>query len=150
LKYDPSKHQRRSIRRGGFDYTTPGAYFVTIVVRNRECRLGDVTPEAVMRLNDLGQLVQAEWEALPRRFACLRLDEYVIMPNHLHGLMVLTDEAGSEGTAKSEERDGGSERSHGTQSGSLGAMVQNFKAVSTRRINIARHTPGAPFWQRNY
>ena len=89
LKYDPSKHHRRSVRLAGYDYAAPGAYFVTIVVRGRECQLGEVTPEGTLRLSEMGQAVETEWQALPRRFPQARLDAYVIMPNHLHGIIMV-------------------------------------------------------------
>ena len=171
MKYDPAKHHRRSIRLKGFDYASPGAYFVTIVVRNRECLLGEVTAKGETRLNDLGEVVRAEWEALPGKFRGLALDQFVIMPNHLHGVLVLQGEDSGEGGAHTGPRKGEASANrvpskierlvadasplpiqpvHGTQPGSLAAVVQNFKSVSSRRINARRQTPGVPFWQRNY
>src|SRR5262249_35702674 len=79
----------RSIRLAGYDYAAPGAYFVTIVVQGRECLLGDVTAEGTMRLSEIGKMAQAEWEALPTHFPRARLDACVVMPNHLHGIIVV-------------------------------------------------------------
>ena len=83
LTYDPLKHHRRSIRLAEYDYAAPAAYFVTIVVQGRECLLGQVGPEGVIHLSEIGQLVQAEWLALPARFPRVTLDAYVVMPNTL-------------------------------------------------------------------
>ncbi len=163
LKYDPLKHHRRSIRLDGFDYAAPGAYFVTIVTRGRECLLGEVTPEGVARLSAIGLAARAEWEALRGHFPRARLDAYVVMPNHLHGIIVVSHGMINGGRGEASDIGGGviTERPgadasplrpwpHGTQRGSLGAMVQNFKAVSTRQLNTMRGMPGASFWQRNY
>jgi REP-associated tyrosine transposase len=68
--------QRRSIRLQGYDYSQPGAYFVTICTRDRECLFGDVT-DCEMRLNDVGRRAQAAWEALPTRFADITLDAFI-------------------------------------------------------------------------
>lgn len=161
MKYDPLKHQRRSLRLPGYDYAAPGAYFVTIVARSRECLLGEVTAEGMMRLSEMGETVNAEWEALPRRFPRARLDAYVVMPNHLHGIIVVDHGMVNAGRGEASaiggflvngrpEADASPLRARGTQRGSLGAMIQNFKAVSTRRLNAIRGTAGIPFWQRNY
>jgi putative transposase len=161
LKYDPLKHHRRSVRLAGFDYAAPGAYFVTIVVRGRECLLGEVTPDGATRLSEMGQAAHAEWEALPRHFPQARLDAFILMPNHLHGIIMVDHGMANEGrgeasasnraaTTNPPVADASPLRAHGTRRGSLGAMVQSFKSVSTRRLNVIRGTPGAPFWQRNY
>jgi REP element-mobilizing transposase RayT len=81
MPYDPSIHHRRSIRLKGWDYTTPGAYFVTIVVQGRAYLL-DPSPVRAM--------VRAVWESLPQRFPAIRLDEFVIMPNHVHFIVWIT------------------------------------------------------------
>jgi len=162
------------MRLAGYDYAAPGAYFVTIVTQGRECLLGEVTADGTMRLSEVGETVSAEWQALPRHFARARLDVYVVMPNHLHGLIVVNqgmiDGGRGEAFASSEPFHlppvanasplqahrwsgpdvDGLQGAHGTRRSSLGAMVQNFKAVSTRRLNAQRGMASAPFWQRNY
>ena len=82
--------RRNSIRLQGFDYARQGAYFVTICTRNRECFLGDVE-DGKMRLSDSGRLAMAVWEGLPSHYPHIQLDTYVIMPNHVHGIVVLED-----------------------------------------------------------
>lgn len=82
--------QRRSIRLRNYDYTQNGAYFMTICVQDRACLLGDVVG-GEMRLNEAGQRVQDVWMGLPDHYPHLQLDAWVIMPNHVHGIIVLHD-----------------------------------------------------------
>ena len=89
MKYDADKHHRRSIRLKGYDYSQAGAYFVTICVKERACLFGDVL-DGEMRLNDVGQMVTHDWVELPERFPTVKIDEFVVMPNHLHGIIILT------------------------------------------------------------
>jgi putative transposase len=96
MTYDPQKHHRRSIRLKGYDYSQAGAYYVTIVAQNRACLFGDVV-NGEMQLNDAGKMLQAEWEALPQRFPNIELDEFIVMPNHFHGTLVITDRSANVG-----------------------------------------------------
>ena len=88
MRYDPDRHHRRSLRLKHYDYSTPGAYFVTICTQDRECLFGDVVGTE-MNLNEAGRMIDRWWKELPRKFSALTLDEFVVMPNHLHGLLVL-------------------------------------------------------------
>lgn len=90
MKFDPRRHHRRSIRLKGFDYTQPGAYFVTICAQNRECLFGNIV-DGEMVLNQAGQTIAEEWQELTRRFPTLRLDEFVVMPNHFHAVLFITE-----------------------------------------------------------
>ncbi len=87
---DAPKRQRRSIRLQGYDYTRQGAYFVTICTRNRACLLGDIV-EGRMHLSEAGRLAQAVWEDLPHHYPHVQIDVWVIMPNHMHGIIILTE-----------------------------------------------------------
>ena len=89
MKFDPQRHHRRSIRLKGYDYTRAGAYFVTICTQDRACLFGNVY-EGAMHWNAAGNMIQDEWDALPDRFPTLDLDTCIVMPNHLHGILVLT------------------------------------------------------------
>jgi putative transposase len=82
------RHHRRSIRLKGYDYSLAGAYFVTIVTQHRACLFGEVV-NGEMLLNDAGKMLQLEWNALPQRFPNIELDEFVVMPNHFHGILVI-------------------------------------------------------------
>ena len=88
--YDPKRHHRRSIRLRNFDYTQAGAYFITVVTRERNCLLGEIAGQEI-RLSELGRLVQAVWYDLPKHYPRVECDAFVIMPNHIHGIIVLTD-----------------------------------------------------------
>ena len=85
-----TERNRRSIRLKGYDYSSPGAYFVTIVTQARLCMFGDVV-EDKMCLNDAGAMAKAVWEALPRRFPAVEIDELVIMPNHIHAIITINE-----------------------------------------------------------
>ncbi len=155
MTYDPDKHHRRSIRLKGHDYSQPGAYFVTICTRDRASLFGHVV-NGEMRLNEPGEIAWRCWEDIPDHFPLVQLDAFVVMPNHVHGIIVITGRGEASVPPDTPEGPSGSDASplrqppHGTQPGSLSAIVQNFKSISTRRMNAARHAPGAPVWLRNY
>ena len=135
----PPARGRHSIRLDGYDYTQPGAYFVTIVTADRVNRFG-VIAGGEMRLNAMGQMVEREWMRLPARFAGLAVDAFVVMPNHVHGVLIIGGSGGGDGDA---------ERPH-VDPGSLGAIVRAFKSATTLRYHHARGTDPGPLWQRNY
>jgi len=148
---------RRSIRLRGYDYSRPGAYFVTLCTQNRECLFGNVTG-GVMHLNELGKIIQSEWFRTKEIRNEIKLDAFVVMPNHLHGVVVI----GENETEKSNDSGrfvvGATGRSPlrteptkpGPRSRSLGAFIAGFKSITTKRIHTI---PGMEFfrvWQRNY
>ena len=90
MKYDPVKHHRWSIRLKGYDYSLAGAYFVTICTQNRLCLFGNIA-ENQMRLNDAGEIVANEWMKTAEIRNEIELDEWVVMPNHFHGIVVITN-----------------------------------------------------------
>jgi putative transposase len=108
----PIHHKRIRLRQ--FDYSTPGAYFVTVVVLNRKCCLGTVT-EGKIILTDFGQFVSDNWKRLGEYYSYVELDEFIIMPNHVHGILHIRDEA--------------------VKRLPLGKLVSAFKTLSTRDIN---------------
>lgn len=95
--FDPDCQHRRSIRLRGYDYTQAGAYFVTTVVQDRACLFGDVV-DGHMRLNDAGRMVANEWGALCPRFVNIDVDAFAVMPNHIHGVVVITGTTGPDGS----------------------------------------------------
>src|SRR5262245_6084141 len=99
-RYNPDVHHRRSIRLPGYDYSRDGAYFVTICVRGRECILGEMI-QGQVDLSVCGHVVAQCWEWLAQRYMDVELDEWVIMPNHLHGIVVISEATcrGGSGTA---------------------------------------------------
>jgi hypothetical protein len=88
MGYNPDIHNRRSIRLKGYDYATPGACFVTICIRNRECLFGAVT-DGMMRLNEAGHMVRVIWDEIPIRYPGIETDAFVVMPNHVHGIIIV-------------------------------------------------------------
>jgi putative transposase len=143
MTYNPEKHHRRSIRLKGYNYASPGAYFVTICVQERECVLGDVV-NGEMVLNDLGEVVGESWSWLAEQYPYVTLDEWVVMPNHLHGIIIMTDDAGRGASRRAPPSTVPTKRKP------LGQLVGAFKTVSTKRINQIHNTVGASFWQRGF
>jgi REP element-mobilizing transposase RayT len=142
-------HRRRSIRLKGYDYTRAGAYFVTICTKDRTCLFGDVA-DGVMRLNQMGHIVRQCWLAIPEHFPHVLLDEFVVMPNHVHGIIVImaTHIVGARHAVP--QQFGKPEQFAKPVPGSIPTIVRSFKSAATKRINHHRGTPGAPVWQRDY
>jgi len=93
MRYDPDRHHRRSIRIGGYDYSQAGAYFVTVCTFERVLLFGNVV-DGEMRLNETGRIVQQVWAGLADRFVAAHLDTFVVMPNHVHAVVMLTEGEG--------------------------------------------------------
>ena len=140
MKYDPDKHKRRSIRLKGYDYSQAGYYFVTICCYRRQRLFGKII-DGVMQLNQYGEIVAETYEWLSWRYPYVHLDEWIIMPNHFHGIIVLTDKP-----RRGESRFAPTQPKRKP----LGQLIGAFKTVSTKKINIIRNAPGTPIWQRNY
>ncbi len=136
-RYNPNVHNRRSVRLKGYDYTQPGAYFITVVTRDRESWFGDVI-SGEMRLNNKGQLIKGAWEWIPTRYLYVKLDTYILMPNHLHGIIVITEE------------DAAHAKTSSSSSKPLGRLIGAFKTLSTKRFNLLEGTPGQLLWQRGF
>ena len=146
MKYDRNKHHRRSIRLKGYDYSQPGAYFVTICVDQRQCLFGDVVDEQMI-LNQYGAIVADEWQKSPTIRREIELDAWVVMPNHFHGIVIITnDSVGANGRSPL-QRDGSPLQ---MKPKSLSSLMAGFKSVTTKKINILRDAPGTKLWQRNY
>jgi putative transposase len=156
------RHHRRSIRlMYGHGapcpyHCLPGAYFVTICTRDRECLFGHVV-NGEMRLNDAGEIARRCLEDIAGHFPLAELDAFVVMPNHVHGIIVILGRGEASvvplRVSKIPLKLDASplrQRPNGTQPRSLSAIVQNFKSISTRRMNAARGMLRAPVWQRNY
>ena len=157
IKIDPDMHNRHSIRLKGFDYSYPGVYFLTLVAHKRECLFGEIE-DSQMKLSGTGKLLDECWNRIPIFFPNTNLDEYIIMPNHLHGIIII-EEAHGRGEASVTSNlettdqyleDASPQSPIGTRPGSLGAIIQNFKSVSTRKVNRLYFEPGNKIWQRNY
>src|SRR5690349_23129173 len=103
MKFDPDRHHRRSIRLRGYDYRQAGTYFVTICTHHRECTLGAIHNRKV-NLSPIGQIAERCWCALPEHFTFVDLDAFVIMPNHLHGIINIKDRGSGTMTALDDAR----------------------------------------------
>ena len=86
--YIPNLHRRRSIRLKGYDYSQGGAYFITICTQNRECSFGDIM-DGRMGLNDAGQMIERWWNELMGKYPHIKIDAYIVMPNHFHGIIIV-------------------------------------------------------------
>lgn len=127
-----------------YDYAQAGAYFVTIVCRDRACVLGTVA-RARMALSPLGRIVRDGWlQSIAMRDE-LAIDAFVVMPNHFHGIVSISDA----GACTNDVEAHGRAPLHRPPR-SLGSFVAAFKAATTKHINAHRQTPSAPFWLRNY
>ena len=126
--HDPDVHRRKSVRLRGYDYSQAGAYFVTIVTQGRECLFGDVVGDT-MQLNGAGRLARAAWEGLPRRFPGIGLDVFVVMPNHVHGIIVIDESVGASLVGAQDGDDAGmSERGRATMG--IGGMERATTRVA--------------------
>jgi REP element-mobilizing transposase RayT len=148
-------HNRHSIRLKDYDYSQAGAYFVTICVQNRECLLGEVVDNE-MTLNDAGQMVERWWGELPNKFPSIELDACVVMPNHFHGIIVLTDVGGDLCVAPGGDvHESGQTRRSAPTRPTLPQIVQWFKTMTASEYIRGVKQNSWPafdkhFWQRNY
>jgi putative transposase len=146
---------RRSVRLKSYDYAQAGAYFITLCTHGRACLFGEITNGA-MHLNEWGEIVRDEWEKSSAIRVEIELDAFVIMPNHLHGIVCIVDpntingdranrsfpDVGANGRSPLSRKNMGSK--------TLSSFVAGYKSAVTKRINECRQTPGVSVWQRNY
>ncbi len=161
MKYDPVVHHRRSVRLKDYDYSKAGAYFLTICTWNKECILGGVDNEKI-ELSEYGKTVFEEWHQSSRIRKEMDLDEFVIMPNHIHGIVIIHDtiteqhhavvngKLSIENTGQTSNVGANGRSPLRMKTKSISSFMAGFKSSVTKRINQIRSTPGAPFWQRNY
>jgi REP element-mobilizing transposase RayT len=146
----PDHPIRKTVRLRGHDYASPCAYFVTVCTCDRIGLLGTIEQEHVV-LSPEGEIVHVVWRDLPRHFPGIEIDALVVMPNHLHAILILQPAVGAKNPAGPDASPlPVPSRPRGTQSRSIPAIVQNAKSISARRINLLRGTPRAPVWQRGY
>ena len=171
-------HNRKSIRLPGYDYSLPGAYFVTICIHDWKQNLFGNVVGGAMAENDYGNIVRQCWNDLPAHYPHIRLEEFVVMPNHIHGIIVIRDSvladdpvgAGLKPAPTTTTQSAPTHpvrATHSVRAGfkpaptmttkpaptpthGLPEIVRALKTFSARRINEIRRTPGIPVWQRNY
>ncbi len=163
MDFEKNKYHRRSIRLKHYDYSQPGAYFITICTHHHKCIFGEIF-DGKIRLNEYGKTVERCWTAIPENFPGTELDRYVIMPNHIHGIIVINDtidknhhpnpppnnvRANHElpnNVGAIHELPLQSERRQMT----IPKIIGRFKMNSAKEVNQIRKTMGFPLWQRNY
>ncbi|HRQ23227.1 MAG TPA: hypothetical protein PLF42_07340 [Anaerolineales bacterium] len=147
-----SAQGRRSIRLKGYDYTQPGAYFITICAHQRVHVFGEIV-DGVMRLNRWDEIARAEWfkTAELRPNVELHEEEFVVMPNHIHGIIWLIENVWAKFENKISSQQQAKQRPAPTvKAGSLGAIIRACKSAVTYAINKLENSRSAVVWQRNY
>ena len=125
---EQTQHHRKSLRLKDYDYSRSGAYFITICTKNREL--------CFEKLPDLQSVVFFQWNALEVRFPAIQLDEFVVMPNHIHGIIFFV---GAIHESPLQNR----------RNMLLPKAIGYFKMNTAKKINQILNRPGQPFWQRN-
>jgi putative transposase len=161
MGYDPNIHHRRSIRLKGYDYSQAGLYFITINILRRKCLFGTIEHQEMI-LNDFGIIANQQWEKLPEQFTNIALDVFQVMPNHIHGILLLKD-AAPVGVGLAPARDNtipARETRVGTspvptKTTTVGNIVGAYKSqVANLCLKIFKQKhPGeimGKLWQRNY
>lgn len=164
MAYNPDIHKRQSIRLKGYDYSQSGLYFITICCYQRECLFGNII-NSQMILNNFGQLIKEEWLKSAEIRKEIELDDFVIMPNHFHGIVIINQEINSDFMKNDVDFQDNNVGANGRsplgqiQSSrpkismkpkSISSLIAGFKSATTKKINIIRNTPQNPVWQRNY
>ena len=152
MSFDPQKHHRRSIRLQGYDYSQAGAYYFTIVTQGKAILFGDIE-NGEMILNEAGKMILKWWHELPKKFPNIKLGTFIIMPNHVHGIIII-ESAGVDLRVNPAEIDTANGRTHGSAP-TLGTIIQWFKTMTTNEyIRGIKNLGWRPFdrrlWQRNY
>jgi REP element-mobilizing transposase RayT len=145
----PNTKHRNSIRLPGCDYSLPGFYFITICTYQRECLFGEIK-EGQMFLNENGKIVEQEWFKTPEIRKEIILDEFIIMPNHIHGIILINDQNTENNNIIVSSVGAKGSSPLRMQPKSISSFVSGFKSSVTTQINTLRQTPGNPVWQRNY
>jgi putative transposase len=143
---DTKQHQRHSLRLKEYDYSQEGAYFVTICTFGHKCQFGEIV-DGEMFLNPFGEVVQNEWVHTAIVRPNVTIDTFIVMPNHLHGIIIVNEYNIRRGDPGGRPY---TPMPHGPPSNSISAMLGQFKSLATKRINTLRQTPGVRIWQRNY
>ena len=165
-------HHRRSIRLHGYDYTQAGVYFITLCTQNREHLFGEIV-NGEMLMHDAGRIVAECWEQIPRHFPDAELDEWVVMPNHVHGIVIITDSVDTDGVVGAKPVEANPVRANPVRaknfsplpplpdsplqqrqqrptgtSRTIGSIVRGFKIGVTKWYR--QQSIESVIWQRNY
>jgi REP element-mobilizing transposase RayT len=146
---EPATRDRHSIRLPDFDYTASAAYFLTLVARGREELFGSIVDTAI-QLSPIGEIVREEWLRSTDVRPEVELDEFVVMPNHLHGIVIFHRDLSARDTRVLEPTGAHSRAPLQRAPRSLGSFISGFKATATRRVRRLRLADERPIFQRNY
>ena len=149
MEYNPTKHDRRSIRLKNYNYSQKGAYFVTICTYNKKCLFGDVV-DGNMSLSSVGRMAKQFWREIPRHFPNVQLDEYVVMPNHVHGIIILANRVGAQNFEPLRKKYSESSKNKYQHiiPKSISSIIRAYKSVVTHWCKNDDYTHFK--WQRNY
>lgn len=151
----PELPQRKSLRLRGYDYSLAGAYFVTICTHGKQCILSSMRARSI-ELSSAGEIVRAIWISLPERFPRVVLDEFVIMPNHVHAVLGFVGEGLAPPAVSVGKDTAGTPTAAplspvvAPKNHSLADVVGAFKSISTIQVNRLLQRKGVPLWQRSY
>lgn len=150
MGFNKKIHHRKSIRLRGYDYSQPGAYFITICTHQRQLLFGDIV-DGVMMLNVAGAMVEKYWREIPQHYPGIELNEHVIMPNHFHGIVhVGALLAAPQSPVAAPQIHADMKQGAASSAPTLGKIVRRFKSMSAIAVNRCLNRQGQPVWQRNY
>lgn len=150
MSFNRTKHHRHSIRLKDYDYSQAGAYFVTLCAYQRQCWFGEIK-SGHMHLNQIGKIVANEWLRTPEIRPDFQLGEWIIMPNHIHGIVIITEPFdGDKNVEDARNMMSASNAPLQQKPNSLSSFIAGFKSAVTKQINLLRHNRDLPIWQRNY
>ena len=141
-------YTRRNNRLKDYDYTSNGYYFITVCVENHQQIFGTIGNNQ-MQLNDAGNMINTILNQIPENYAGIDLDEHIVMPNHIHGIMNIAVGARSPRPG-SPRPDNNKIIGRGNRAPTIGNIIAYFKYQTTNQINESQNTPGKKIWQRNY
>lgn len=147
MNNNPEIPRRRSIRLQVYDYSQAGAYFVTLCTQDATCLFGNIA-DGEMLLNEAGRVVEMCWKEIPNHFPHVQLDEFVIMPNHVHGILFIGDTPIGRAKNFSPLPDPKFLRRPAGTSKTLGSVIRGFKIGVTKWLR--QNTSIQDVWQRNY
>lgn len=148
-----NKYRVESARLKGWDYSSNGGYFITICVHNRECVFGNIENRKMI-MSDLGKIAEKYWREIPHHFPFVKLDTYVVMPNHIHGIIFIEkntnhEKSVVESTESVETQDlaslqsnkkNGSECNFGPQSKNIASIIRGFK-IGVKKYAVNNNIP---------
>jgi REP-associated tyrosine transposase len=148
---DSQLPDRRSTRWRGYDYSSRGIYFVTICAFKRRAIFGSISSGALVP-SLAGRIASEIWFDLPNHHVGLELDAFVVMPNHVHGILLLCSPKSAGAIQKAEGGDAvvGAGLRPARRGANLSEIIRAFKTFSALKINSVRGTKGQEVWQRSY